>query len=58
MWCKIVEQAYVAKYYEVNQKLKKVSVLHYSIDIDYFFHSFFIMSFKNHYRVYRYIYTR
>ena len=23
MWCKIVEQAYVAKYYEVNQKSKK-----------------------------------
>ena len=34
---KIVIVAYVAQYYEVNQKVKKVLVLHYSIDIDYLF---------------------
>jgi hypothetical protein len=34
MRCKIVIVTYVAQYYEVNQKVKKVSVLHYSIDID------------------------
>jgi hypothetical protein len=33
MRCKIVGPAYVAQYYEVNQKKKKkVSILHYSID--------------------------
>ena len=37
MRCKIVGPAYVAQYYEVNQKKKKVSILHYSID-SLFFH--------------------
>jgi hypothetical protein len=32
MRCKIVRPTYVAQYYEINQKVKKVLVLHYSID--------------------------
>ena len=32
MSCKNVRVAYATQYYKVNQKLKKVSVLHYSID--------------------------
>ena len=30
---KIVKAVYMTQYYEINQKLKKVSVLYYSIDI-------------------------